>query len=151
MTWKHESVLRSINRFSQFWWFSDVDDIFLARPLITVEHCLNTRVYPSSVGCFHKKHNAPYHKAQINRLVSCTWQWLHCTQTASRVTRFQSKSATTLWFYQISMSNASIILLNLCHEVWSQFWRQKVFKPGSSKMYLVKCLVSVYMTQCIRG
>ncbi len=101
------------------------------------------------------------------RLVSWTWQWVHFTQMASTVTGSQSnraplgcggtrdwhhecvvdKSAATVWCYQVngpkSLRNVSNTLLNLCHEELRQFWRQKGVQPGSSKVYLIKCPVSV--------
>ncbi len=35
--------------------------------------------------------------------------------------------------------------LNLCHEQLSQFWRQKGVQPGTSKVYLIKWPVSIYI------
>ncbi len=48
-----------------------------------------------------------------------------------------------------SLRNVSNTLLNLFHEELRQFWRQKRVQPGTSKVYLVKWLVSVYIY--IRG
>ncbi len=44
-----------------------------------------------------------------------------------------------------SLSNVSNTLLNLCHEELRQFWRQKGVQPGTSKVYLIKWPVSVYI------
>ncbi len=44
-----------------------------------------------------------------------------------------------------SLRNVSNTLLNLCHEELRQFWRQKGVQPGTSKVYLIKWPVSVYM------
>ncbi len=106
-------------------------------------------------------------------LVSWTWQWVHFTQMASTVTRSQSnraplgcggtgdshhgcaadKSAATAWCYHVNMDqnlwgNVSNTLLNLCHEELRQFWRQKGIQPGTSKVYLIKWPVSVYVCVC---
>ncbi len=78
-------------------------------PLVPIEHRLNatpylsiiadhvhpfeTTVYPSSDGYFQQD-NAPCHNASNHlRLVSWTWQWVHFTQMASKVTRSQSNRA----------------------------------------------------------
>ncbi len=45
----------------------------------------------------------------------------------------------------ISLSNVSNTLLNLCHEELRQFWRQKGAQPDTSKVYLIKWPVSVYI------
>ncbi len=105
------------------------------------------------------------------RLVSWTWQWVHFTQMASTVTRSQSNRAhlgcggtgdlLASWMcsQQIcsncvmlpcqygpkSLRNVSNTLMNLCHEELRQFWRQKWVQPGTSKVYLIKWPVSVYM------
>ncbi len=59
------------------------------------------------------------------------------------------KSAAAAWCYHINMDqnlrNVSNTLLNLCHEELRQFWRQKGVLPGTSKVYLIKWLVSVYV------
>ncbi len=44
-----------------------------------------------------------------------------------------------------SLSNVSNTFLNLCHEELRQFWRQKVVQPGTSKVYLIKGPVTVYV------
>ncbi len=44
-----------------------------------------------------------------------------------------------------SLRNVSNTLLNLCHEEFIQFWRQKWVQPGTSKVYLIKWPVSVYI------
>ncbi len=44
-----------------------------------------------------------------------------------------------------SLRNVSNTLLNLCHEELRQFWRQKWLQPGTSKVYLIKWPVSVYI------
>ncbi len=41
-----------------------------------------------------------------------------------------------------SLRNVSSTLLNLCHEELRQFWRQKWFQIGTSKLYLIKRPVS---------
>ncbi len=104
------------------------------------------------------------------RLVSWIWQWVHFTQMASPVPRSQSnraplgcggtgdshhgcaadKSAATAWCYHVNMDqnllrNASNTLLNLCHKKLRQFWRQKGVQPGTSKVYLIKWPVSLYI------
>ncbi len=40
------------------------------------------------------------------------------------------------------------VVLNLCHEELRQFWRQKGVQPGTSKVYLIKWPVSVYIWVC---
>ncbi len=42
-----------------------------------------------------------------------------------------------------SLRNVSNTLLNLCHEELRQFWRQNGVQPGTSRVYLIKWLVSV--------
>ncbi len=42
-----------------------------------------------------------------------------------------------------SLRNVSKTLLNLCNEELRQFWRQKGVQPGTSKIYIIKCPVSV--------
>ncbi len=44
-----------------------------------------------------------------------------------------------------SLRNVSNTLLNICHEELRQFWRQKGVQPGTSKVYLIKWSVSVYI------
>ncbi len=44
-----------------------------------------------------------------------------------------------------SVRNVSNTLLNLCHEELKQFWRQKGVQPDTSKVYLIKWPVSVYI------
>ncbi len=44
-----------------------------------------------------------------------------------------------------SQRNVSNTLLNQCHEELRQFWRQKGVQPGTSKVYLIKWPVSVYI------
>ncbi len=44
-----------------------------------------------------------------------------------------------------SLKNVSNTLLNLCHEELRQFWRQKGVQPVTSKVYLIKWPVSVYL------
>ncbi len=41
--------------------------------------------------------------------------------------------------------NVSNTLLNLCHEELRQFWRQKEVQSGTSKVYLIKWPVSIYL------
>ncbi len=103
------------------------------------------------------------------RLFSWTWQWVHFTQMASTVTRSQSnraflgcggtedshhgcaadKSAATAWCYHVNMDqNLGRMFptqLNLCHEEFRQLWGQKGVQPGTSKVYLIKWTVSVYI------
>ncbi len=43
------------------------------------------------------------------------------------------------------LRNVSNALLNICHEVLRQFWRQKGVQPATSKVYLIKWPVSVYI------
>ncbi len=43
------------------------------------------------------------------------------------------------------LRNVSNTLLNLRHEELRQFWRQKGVQPGTSKVYLIKWPVSVYV------
>ncbi len=44
-----------------------------------------------------------------------------------------------------SQRNVSNTLLNLYHDELRQFWRQKGVQPGTSKVYLIKWPVSVYI------
>ncbi len=44
-----------------------------------------------------------------------------------------------------SLRNVSNTLLNLCHKELRQFWRQKGVQPGTSKVYLIKWPVSLYI------
>ncbi len=44
-----------------------------------------------------------------------------------------------------SRKNVSNTLLNLCHEEFRQLWGQKGVQPGTSKVYLIKWTVSVYI------
>ncbi len=45
-----------------------------------------------------------------------------------------------------SLRNVSNTLLNQCHEELRQFTRQKWVQPSTSKVYLIKWPVSVYVT-----
>ncbi len=99
-------------------------------------------------------------------LVSWTWQWVHFTQMASTVTRSQSnrvhlgcggtgdshhgcaadKSAATAWCYHVNMDqNLWGMFQHLVELELRQFWRQKGVQPGTSKVYLIKWPVSVYI------
>ncbi len=44
-----------------------------------------------------------------------------------------------------SLKNVSNTSLNLCHEELRQFWRQKRVQPVTSKVYLIKWPVCVYI------
>ncbi len=103
------------------------------------------------------------------RLVSWTWQWVHFTQMASTVTRSQSnraplgcggtgdshhgcaadKSAATVWCYHVNMDQNHWGMFPtpcwICHEELRPFWRQNGVQPSTSKMYLIKWSVSVYV------
>ncbi len=94
------------------------------------------------------------------RLVSWTWQWVHFTQMASTVTRSLSNRAHAGRNYRNcvmlscqygpkSQSDVSN-LLHLRHEELRQFWRQKGVQPGNSKVFLIKCSVSVYIDTALR-
>ncbi len=47
------------------------------------------------------------------------------------------------------MFHVSNTLLNLSHEELRQFWGQKAVQPGTSKMYLIKWLVSVFFYEIV--
>ncbi len=49
------------------------------------------------------------------------------------------------WSEKEKISSVSNTLLNICHEEWRQFWKQKGVQPGTSKVYLIKWPVSVYI------
>ncbi len=44
-----------------------------------------------------------------------------------------------------SLRNVSNTLLNLCHEEFRHFWRQKGVQPGTNNVYIIKWPVSVYI------
>jgi len=103
------------------------------------------------------------HKALNHlKLVSWTWQWVHWTKMASTVTRSQSNrealgcartgdshhgSAATAWCDHVNMDQNLWGMfpapMNLCYEELWQSWRKKGFQPRTSKVYLIKWLVSV--------
>ncbi len=123
-------------------------------------------VYPSSDDYFQQD-NAPSQSSNHLRLVSWTWKWVNFTQMASTVTRSQSNRAPlgcggtrfASWtcsrqicsvmlscqYGPKSLRNVSNTLLNLCHGELRQFWRQKGVQPGTSKVYLIKWPVGVYV------
>ncbi len=110
-----------------------------------------------------------HHVTNHLRLVSWTWQWVHFTQMASTVTRSQSNTAplgcggtgdlhhgcaaenlqqlhdAIMSIWPKTLRNVSNTLFNLCHEELRQFWWQKGVQPGTSKVYLIKWPVSVYI------
>ncbi len=60
------------------------------------------------------------------------------------------KSAATAWRYHVNMDQNlwgmfPKTLLNLFHEELRQFWREKGFQPGTSKVYLIKWPVRIYI------
>jgi len=80
------------------------------------------------------------------KLVSWTWQWVHCTKMAPTVTRSQPNRASLSfvpWMsipqisnnckmlsyqYGTYLKNAFSALLNQCHVELRQFWRRKRVK-----------------------
>ncbi len=133
-------------------------------------HPFITTVYPFSDGYFLQDNTTISQSSNHLRLVSWTWQWVHFTQMASTVTRSQSNRAplgcggtgdSYSWmcsrqicrncvmlscqYGPISQRNVSNTLLNRCHKDVRQFWRQKGSNPGTSKVYLIKWPVSVYI------
>ncbi len=124
-------------------------------------HPFMTTVYPSSDG-FFQQDNAPCHKAQIISDWFLEHDNVHFTQMASTITRSQSnraplgcggtgdlhhvyvadKSAATAWCYHVNMDQN---LWEMFPKELRQFWRQKVVQPGTSKLYLIKWPVSVYI------
>ncbi len=168
--WKHGSILPCLNGSGWWWWCNGVGDIFLAHFGLLVlstnwalfkhhslpEYCCwpCSSLYDYIVPifwCYFQQDNASCHKAQIIRLVSWTWQWVHFTQMASTVTRSQSNRAPlgcggtgdlhhgcaacsncvmlSCQYGPKSLRNVSNTLLNLCHEELRQFWREKGSNP----------------------
>ncbi len=94
-----------------------------------------------------------------------TWQWDQFTIMASTVTRSLSNRAPlgcggtgdlhhgcacncvmlSCQYGPKSLRNVSNTLLNLCHKELRQFWRQKGLQTSTSKVYLIKWPVSVYI------
>ncbi len=130
-----------------------------------------TTVNPSSEGYFQQD-NAPCHKAQIisdwflehdNEFTLLKWPPQspdlnpieHLWDVVEREIRIMDVQPTNLQQLRdaiISLwtkisENVSSTLLNLCHEELRQSWRQTGFKPGTSKVYLIKWPVSVFL-QC---
>ncbi len=132
-------------------------------------HPFMTTVYPSSNGYFLQD-NAPCHKAQIisdwffNMTRSSLYSnGLHSLQISIQKSTFgmwwNGRFASWMCSRQIcskcvmlscqygpkSRRKVSNTLLNLCHEQLRQFWRQNRVQPGTSKVYLIKWPVSVYI------
>ncbi len=64
-----------------------------------------------------------------------------------QTTNLQQLRDAIMSIWPKSLRNVSNTLLNLCHEELKQFWRQKGVQPGTSKVYLIKWSVSLYITQ----
>ncbi len=124
---------------------------------------------PSSDGYFQQD-NAPCHKTQIisdwflehdNEFTLLKWPPQspdlnpieHLWELVEREIRIMDVQPTNLQqLCDVIMSIWTKIseecfntLLNLCHEELRQFWRQKGVQPGTSKVYLIKWQVSVYV------
>ncbi len=111
---------------------------------------------------YFQQDNALCHKAQIISDWFLEHDNVHFTQMASTITRSQSnrvplgcggtgdlhhgcvadKSAATAWCYHVNMDQN---LWGMFPKELRQFWRQKVVQPGTSKLYLIKWPVSVYI------
>ncbi len=61
----------------------------------------------------------------------------------AQLTNLQQLRDAIMSIWPKSLRNVSNTLLNLCHEELRQFWRQNGVQPGTSKVYLIKWLVSV--------
>ncbi len=128
--------------------------------LVPIEHRLNTTVYLSIVAdhvhpfmttvyhllMYFQQDNASCHKAQI----ISDWFLEHDENErfTSWMCRRQICSNCVMLSCQYgpkSLRNVSNTSLNLCHEELRQFWRQKWVQPGTSKVYLIKWPVSVYL------
>ncbi len=76
---------------------------------------------------------------------------VHLWYALEREIRIMDVHPTNLWHWQKcqyepkSLRNVSNTLLNLYREELRQFWRQKGIQPRTSKVYLIKWLVSVYL------
>ncbi len=132
-------------------------------------HPFMTTVYPSSDGYFQQD-NAPCHKAQIisdwflehdNEFTLLKWspqspdlnsieqlwdvvEWEIRIMDVQPTNLLQLRDAVMSIWTTIS-EECFQHLLNLCHKELRQFWRQKGVQPGTSKVYLIKWPVSVYI------
>ncbi len=131
-----------------------------------------TTVYPSSDGYFQQD-NASCHKAQIisdwflehdNEFTLLKWPLQspdlnpieHHWDVVEREIRIMCSRQIcsncmmlSCQYGPKSLRDVSNTLLNLYHEELRQFLRQKGFKPGTSKVYLIKWTVSECVCMCV--
>lgn len=150
--------------YSQWWWWWggvmlwQIFSLHSLCLLVPSEHCLNGTGYVSIVGIAiplsPRLLPAGYWSLSWNqlRLVSLKWQWVHCTQMASIVTKSQSNRAPvgcrgcgrfSSWIYGWQICWCCVMLscqylrgtvLNLCPNK----------KASSEEVIVIKCLVSIY-------
>ncbi len=130
-------------------------------------HPFMTTVYTSSDGYF-QQNNAPCHKAQIisdwflehdNEFTLLKWPPQspdlspieHLWDVVEREIHIMDVQPTNLQQLRDAIMSIWTKMSDecfqhiLCHEELRQFWRQKGVQPGTSKVYLIKWPVSVYM------
>ncbi len=75
------------------------------------------------------------HQIGNGRFSSWMCSWQICSNSVMLSCQYGPKS----------LRNVSNTSLNLCHRELRQFWRQKGVQPGTSKVYLIKWPVSVFI------
>lgn len=134
-------------------------------PLVPTEHWLNAtaclgsvagHIYPFMTTVDHRLPGGYCTVSQSSdhpKLVSGTWQWIHCTPTAFILTRSKSnraplrwdgtgattliRSAATVWRYHVTMDwnprgPFPSTYWKFCTEQFRQFWRQNWVQPFPS-------------------